>query len=257
MFRDTIETRYALRDDDTPLVHHGDSVAAGAVIASGSGSPAIVPYAAILRLSTEAAADAVARHDGTACKAGASLGARRVGLVTRDVSAPADGTALGLPKSGALAIRKETAAYEYRARYGGIVRDISERAIIISSDVARCEYAFADAMHDVGPLQIEPALLDAATAEETMPHVPRVASSTVIAHINDAAHLKAVLRSFRWHASCRQRDRARRVGASGAFAGAGAPSCERARRSSSSTALATQSVEGAPSRHWGIFTARP
>lgn len=196
MYRDTIETTYALRDDAIPLVQRGDTVAAGDVIARGGGPPAIVPYAALLRLSADAAAAAIVRQNGATCTVGASLGTRRIGLMTHTVSAPAGGSVRGFPNSGALAIRDETATGQYRARYPGTVRERSDRAIVITSDVARCVYAFADKPRGIGALHIEQALLRAASAAETAAQLPHAASCTVIAHISDAEHLASVSRSF-------------------------------------------------------------
>lgn len=195
MIRDTMDTWYALEENDAPRVARGETVAAGDVIATGPGSPAILAYAATLRLSVEASADAIARYDGAACTAGMSLGARRVGLKTRSVSAPVGGIARGLPHSGALVIRDQAAARERRARYGGTVRALNERAIVVASEVARCGYAFADEDGDLCSLHIEPALLDAAPADADLPPLPHPAS-IVVAHIADAARLASALRSF-------------------------------------------------------------
>ncbi len=196
MYRDTIETTYALRDDAMPLVQRGDRVAAGDVIASGGGAPAIVPYAALLHLSADAAAAAIARQDGTTCTVGASLGARRIGLVTHTVSAPLNGSVRGIPNSGALAIRDENPTDRYRARYPGMVRECRDRAIVITSDVARCVYAVADTPRGNSALHIEQALLRAVSAAETATPLARTGASTVIAHISDTDHLTSVLRSF-------------------------------------------------------------
>ena len=68
MQRDTMDTSYALRDGDTPRVQCGDAVAAGDLIAAGPGAPAIIAYAAMLRLSEDDAAGEVARYDGSPAK---------------------------------------------------------------------------------------------------------------------------------------------------------------------------------------------
>lgn len=196
MRRDTKDTSYALKEGDTPRVQCGDAVAAGEVIVTGTGAPAIVAYAAILHLAEDAAREEIARHDGTPCTAGVSLGMRRVGLISRHVRAPIGGLVRGLPQSGALVIRDPHAGVPRHAQYGGIVHDISQREITIRSTVARCGYAFADNVQVIGPLHIEQALLDIAVTESAMPRMPPAATSTVIAHSADAAHLKAVLRSF-------------------------------------------------------------
>lgn len=196
MQRDAIDTSYALSEGDTPRVRCGDTVAAGDVIAPGPAAPAIIAYAATLHLSEEAATEEIARYDGTSCTAGTLLGTRRVGLVTRHVRAPASGLMRGLPRSGALAIRDPHAELLRHARYGGIVHDISQRAIIIRSAVARCGYAFADDMHTIGPLPIEPALLGVAVTERAMPQTSPASASTVVAHIADAARMKTAIRSF-------------------------------------------------------------
>ncbi len=191
-----MDTSYALGEGDTPRVRCGDAVTAGDVIATGTGAPAIIAYAATLHLSGADAAGEIARYDGTSCIAGASLGTRRAGLVTRHVRAPASGLVHGLPQSGALVIRDPRAESPQHARYGGIVHDISPHAIIIRSAVARCGYAFADDIRTIAPLSIEPALLDVAITERAILRTPPASASTVIAHIADAAHLKAVFRSF-------------------------------------------------------------
>ena len=195
MYRDTMDTRYILGEDATPLVQRGGTVAAGDVIASVRSPAALVPYAALLRLSPDAAAAAIIQEDGAACIAGASLGARRIGLLTHSVAAPASGEARSLPKSGALAIRSEGRTF-YRAHYAGTVRDSHEKAIVITSDIVRCAYVFADERSSDGVLHIEQALLRAANAEETIQRLPQAASSTVIAHISDADRLGAMARSF-------------------------------------------------------------
>jgi hypothetical protein len=189
-----MDTWYALRADDRPRVRHGEVIAAGDVIAAGSGFPTLIAFAAPLRLSVEAAVDAIARCDGIDYPAGASLGERRVGLRTQKIAAPISGIARGLPHSGALAIQSKTAEHEIRACYGGTVRDISQRAIIVTSAVARCGYAFADEIGDAPPLHIEPALLDAAVTNSGIPHPPRTATM-VVAHIAETAHLKSVSQS--------------------------------------------------------------
>lgn len=194
--RERMDTSYALREGDTPHVQCGDTVAAGDVIAAGAGAPAIIAYAAMLRLSEDAAKEEIARYNGTLCKAGTSLGMRRIGLVTRNVRAPAGGLVRGLPQSGALVIRDPRAESPQHARYGGIVRDISQRVLIIRSAVARCEYAFADNIQTIGPLHLEPALLDGAVTERAMPRMPPASASTIIAHVADTAHLKAIRRLF-------------------------------------------------------------
>lgn len=195
MFRDTVDTWYALGENDTARVGQGDIVAAGNVIAVGSGSPTIIAYAAPLGLSVNAAADAIARCDGITCTTDAPLGERRVGLRTRKVSAPANGIVRGLPHSGALAIQSKNAKHEVRARYGGTVRDISHRAIIVTSAVARCGYALADESGDISPLHIDPALLDAAITDEGITQAPQTAT-IVVAHVAEATHLKSISRSF-------------------------------------------------------------
>lgn len=196
MRRDTLDTSYALREDDAPRVQCGDAVSAGDVIATGPGAPAIIAYAATLHLAEDAAAGEIARYDGTSCVAGESLGTRRVGLVTRHVRAPAGGLMYGLPQSGALVIRDAHGELPQHARYGGIVHDISPHAISIRSAVARCGYAFADNVQAIGPLSIEPALLDAAVTERAMPQMPPASASIVVAHVADVTQLKAVIRSF-------------------------------------------------------------
>lgn len=196
MYRDTMDTIYALGGDATPRVQRGDTVAAGDVIASGFGPAAIVPYAALLHLSADAAVEAVVRHDGATYSVGTSLGARRIGLFTHSVAAPASGKACGLPQSGALAIKDETKTCDYRAQYAGTVQESSQQAIVITSDVVRWMYAFTDRLHGARVLHIEEALLRAASADETVTRLPREASSTVIAHISNADHLTAVVRSF-------------------------------------------------------------
>jgi len=194
--RDTMDRSYALKDGDTLRVKCGDIVAAGDLIATGTGTPTMIAYAATLHLSEDAAAEEIARYDGTSCTAGASLGTRRVGLVTRHVRVPVSGLVRGLPQSGALVIRDPHAGVPRHAQYGGIVHDISQREITIRSTVARCGYAFADNVQAIGPLHTEQALLDIAVTESAMPRMPPAATSTVIAHIADAAHLKAIVRSF-------------------------------------------------------------
>lgn len=191
-----MDTSYALGEGDTPRVRCGDTVAAGDVIATDPGAPTIIAYAAALHLSEDAARGEIARYDGTPCEAGALLGTRRVGLVTRHVRASASGLIRGLPQSSALIIRGARADLPHHARYGGIVRDISTRAIRITSSVARCGYAFADDVHSIGPLPGEPALLGGAVTERAMPPTPVTSTSMIVAHIADAAHLKAVIRSF-------------------------------------------------------------
>lgn len=196
VLRDTMDTTYALTAHDTPLVSPGDTVAAGDLLARGAAPATFVAYAAMLRLSADVAADEVIRHDGAACAVGRSLGARRAGLITRTVPAPVNGVAQSLPQSGALAIRDETATAEYRARYGGTVQEITEHAIVITSAVVRCGYAFANDHRDVGPLHIEPALLDREVTAATMPRTLPAMSSTAVAHLADAAHFLSVLRTF-------------------------------------------------------------
>lgn len=196
MHRDTIDTTYALTGHDTPLVSPGDTVAAGELLARGAAPATLVAYAALLRLSAEAADDEITRHDGATCAVGRSLGARRVRLVTRSVPAPVTGVARSLPQSGALAIRDETAASEYRARYGGIVREITDHAIVITSAVVRCGYAFTNEHREAGPLHIEPALLDRVLTAETMPRTLPAMASTVAAHLADTASFLSVLRAF-------------------------------------------------------------
>jgi hypothetical protein len=190
-----MDTWYALREHDTLQIEQGDTVAAGDVIATGSGSSTIIAYAAPLRLPVEAAEGAIARCDGIAYTAGDSLGERRVGLRTQKITAPVSGVARGLPHSGALAIKRTTADHEIRARFGGTGRAISHRAIIVTSAVARCGYAFADEIGDTPPLHIEPALLDAAVTDGGIPQAPHTATM-VIAHIAEVAHLTSVSRSL-------------------------------------------------------------
>jgi len=194
--RDTMDTSYALRDGDTPRVQCGDTVAAGDLIATGPGAPAIIAYAATLRFSEEAARGEIAQYDGTHCKAGTVLGTRRVGVVTRNMRASASGLMRGLPQSGALVIRDAHAEFPHHARYGGIVHDISRQEIIIRSAVARCGYAFADNIHAISPLPIEPTPLGVAVTESALPQNPSPSASTIVAHSADAAHLKAVIRSL-------------------------------------------------------------
>ncbi|MDQ2785400.1 MAG: hypothetical protein M3Y58_10415 [Chloroflexota bacterium] len=195
MRRDILDTHYTLRKDDTPLVQCGDTVAAGAVIAVGSGPPAILAYAATLRLSEEAAREAIARFDDTPCTAGDSLGTHRVGLTTRKIRAPASGLVRGIPQSGALAIRDARAEFPHHARYGGCVHNVSRREITIRSAIARCGYACADGRRTIGSLSTEPALLGGAVTEKALPQSSS-ASSIVVAHIADTAHLRAVIQSF-------------------------------------------------------------
>ncbi|GEM_PF-4737193 len=198
MFRDTMETIYPLGDSDVPSVRQGDTVAAGDVIAHGPEPAAIAAYAATLRLSVDEAADDLARHHGREIKAGNSLGMRRVGLVTRTISAPATGTMHTLPRSGALVIRSDRADCERHARYAGIVRDVREEAIAVTSAVARCVYAFTggDTRH-VGQIHIDPALLKVPLTTKTMPRSVPSASSLILAHIADLATLHALTRSAR------------------------------------------------------------
>jgi len=194
--RDTMDTSYALKEGDMARVQCGDAVAAGDLIATGPGAPAIIAYAATLHLSEDAAAGEIARYEGMSCKAGTSLGTRRVGLVTRNVRASANCLMRGLPQSGAFVIRDTRAEFPQYARYGGIVRAISRRELVIRSEVARCGYAFADTIHTIGPLRFDPALLDSAVTEPAILRTPTASASMIVAHIADTAHLKAVIRSF-------------------------------------------------------------
>ncbi|MCA1668338.1 MAG: hypothetical protein LC793_13285 [Thermomicrobia bacterium] len=193
---DTMERWYTLNAHATPLVSPGDTVAAGDLLARGATPATLVAYAAMLRLPADVAADAVTQHDGAACAVGQLLGARRVGLMKQTVSAPVNGVAQSLPRSGALAIRDETAASAYRARYGGIVQEITKSAIVVTSAIARCDYAFANEHREAGPLHIEPTLLDRVLTAETMPRTLPAMASTVVAHLADAAHFLSVLRTF-------------------------------------------------------------
>ncbi len=195
MYCDTMDVRYALGERDTVRVEVGETVAAGDVIAARPDFSTIIAYATMLRLSAEETKDAIARCEGMDYTAGASLGERRIGFRTRKVAAPFSGIARGLPDSGALAIENKTAEHEIRARYGGTVRAISERAIIVTSAVAQCGYAFADESGDLPPLHIEPALLDGAVTDDGIPPSLRTAS-VVVAHIAEVAHLTPISRSF-------------------------------------------------------------
>lgn len=178
-----------------PCVAQGDTVTAGDVIAAAPGSPTIIAYAATLRLPPEAAAQMIMRRDGVAYTAGDSLGEHRAGLRTRKISAPTSGIAHGLPRSGAIVIREENGNHERRARYGGTVDQISHRVIVVASHVARCRYAFASDFGNAAPLHIEPALLQTEVSDERIP--PNAYATTiVVAHIRDIAHLKSILRSF-------------------------------------------------------------
>ena len=192
MVRDTMDTQYPLEDGDVPLVQSGDTVAPGDRIATRSGAPMIVAYAATLRLSLDTAREGMKESDGTVCAEGDLLGSRRAGLTTRSVLAPASGAVRCLPQSGALVIKREHATSEHQARYAGIVRAVSDRAIVVESEVARFAYAFANHVRDSGALAVVPAHLEFFTTG----WLPQTAASTVVAHIADVASLSSIVRSF-------------------------------------------------------------
>ncbi len=195
--RDAFLITYPLRDDATPLVHPGEHVIAGDVLARSNERGWIVAYAAILRLADGEAVADLKRHEGEAYHAGAPLATRRTGLRTRSVAAPVSGTVRTLPKCGALAVRDESGTFAYYARYAGIIRAVTEREISITSIVTRCTYAFAVGAPHHGILHIVPALLSGILTRDTALSIAESASVTVVAHIADVAALGALRSDMR------------------------------------------------------------
>jgi len=194
--REEIVTIYPLGGDATPLVQIGETVVTGDVLARGNRPPVFVAYAATLGLSATEAATAIERHDGEDYGAGTLLGMRRAGLRTRSVSASVGGSLHALPNSGALAIRDETGSFGVQARYGGIVGDVTEREIVVVSEVVRCGYALVDGVPMRGTLHAPADMLSATVTRDSVPPLRTKDDCTVVAHIADPAILIA-LRSHR------------------------------------------------------------
>ncbi|MDQ6905692.1 MAG: hypothetical protein M3176_02585 [Chloroflexota bacterium] len=217
--REEIVTTYPLGGDATPLVQIGETVVSGDVLARGNRPPVFVAYAATLGLSITEAATAIERHDGEDYRAGTLLGTRRVGLRTRSVSVSVGGSLHALPNSGALAIRDETGSCDVQARYGGIVRAVTEREIVVVSEVVCCGYALVDGVPMRGTLHVRADMLSATVTRDSVPPLRTKNDCTVVAHIADPATLIA-LRSHRqgtllvgsvsenvaWHLASRAQD---------------------------------------------------
>jgi len=183
---------YTLPDGATPLVHAGELVTAGDILARGNRPPTLVAYAAALGLPAGEAGAAVERHAGEEYRAGTQLGTRRAGLRTRSVSAPTTGSLRALPNSGAFAIRDQSGTCEFRARQGGVVRASDEKRIVVVSTVARWRCAFVDGTPMCGTLHIAADILAATLARDTALPLDAPGEYAVIAHVSDMAVLAAV-----------------------------------------------------------------
>ncbi len=189
--RDESVAIYPFPVGTTPLVPVGERVVVGDVLARGHGVPTLVAYAATLGLSAAEAAAEIERHEGKMYRAGTPLATRRTGLRTRSVSPPISGSLRTLMNSGALAISDE-ANIEYRVRHNGVVSAVTERAIFLTVEVARCPYVFMDGTPQNATLHIAPPLLsETLTGGTTLPLTEKK-TVTAVAHIADAAALDAI-----------------------------------------------------------------
>lgn len=188
--RGTSAITYRLPDGATPTVAPGETVSAGAILATVRPPPTVVAIADELRLGVTESAEMIESLDGAAITEGQVIASRRVGLRKRAIRAPISGVVRAVPAYGALLIDPAGNLQETHALQGGRVIEARPDAVTVATRIYRTWFAIS-----AGPAWHETIIARASDDPQRSAAVrlsPALVSghwATIVPHIDDFSEL--------------------------------------------------------------------
>lgn len=133
---------YSVLPGSAVVVHPGQNVERGTVLAHTPRPVLLVPYAADLDLATSAATAALAVRDGDHLRRGDVLARHRAGFRVITLTAPTDGTVSVHPEAG-VAMLTPVGTREIVAHAGGFVREVGPDTVSVEVTVERLDCTLA------------------------------------------------------------------------------------------------------------------